>query len=206
LVLDEGVAFPKVHELPEDIHEMFKGSIAIPYFNQKQHREVSIRDIVDKIKTRILMSHENIAHEGAELAHGRPVLCSGIFGNPIQFKAENIVDGNENTRWSGSPGGTLCWIYIDLGAKYKFTGIDIKFEGAYGKQFLLEVEDEDNQDKEFKWKPFAECRGQEGWNHYDLRDCSIPQVGRYLRIHLIEGREPKWACSIWLVKLYGKPI
>jgi len=206
LILDEGVPFPVVQTLPADIQELFKGTLAITYHNQKHHRDVAIQEIAAKIKTTVLLPGEKIQYEDPEIAHGKPVLISGIFGNAIQFKGSNIVDGNENTRWSGSPTGKDCWAVIDLGQRYTFSGLEIKFEYAFGKKFLIEVEKEEKENIVTEWTAIADCRGQEGWCYYNLRDAQVPPVGRHLRIHLQEGREPTWGFSIWLVKLFGKPV
>ncbi len=100
-VIDEGIPFPQVDQLPEDIQPIFKGTLVITYYNQKHHREVSIKAVIGKLKTRVLLStaERPVEEVGEELATHKPVKSSLIFGRDSKWKAEHIVDGNDRTRW-----------------------------------------------------------------------------------------------------------
>jgi len=168
---------------------------------------VSIRDIVSKLSTRILLpltkdEFQQLGITGPDIALNKPVKISGIVGNAAIYPGERAVDGNEETRWSGAPGGDKCWIYVDLLDTYRFDALTIKFEVALGKEFFLDKAVV--VDGKLDWTPFMECRGVEGWNYYDLRE--LGESGRYLRVHLKMGREVGWGMSIYILRLQGEKL
>lgn len=55
-----------------------------------------------------------------------------------EYKAENAVDGKDDTRW-GSAKGATQWYQINLGSEHELHSIDLKFERAYAQNFKLQV-------------------------------------------------------------------
>ena len=54
--------------------------------------------------------------------------------------AANAIDGNNGTRWESASSDPQTW-QVDLGTAKTFNTISIRWEGAYGKTFTIEVGD-----------------------------------------------------------------
>lgn len=52
--------------------------------------------------------------------------------------AQNAVDGNLDTRWESNYKNG-CWLLVDLGATKSINGVNIYWEGAYAKEYDIEV-------------------------------------------------------------------
>lgn len=72
------------------------------------------------------------------LALGKTVEVSTTSTDEPTLIASNITDGNANTRWKSKDNdkGTVT---IDLGSTFDFNEITINWEGAYGKNYNLQV-------------------------------------------------------------------
>ncbi len=74
--------------------------------------------------------------EGAtNLARNRVAKASSDVSGNIAIKA---VDGDGQSRWE-SQSSNNQWLYVDLGEEKQIGGARIYWEGAYGKQYSLEV-------------------------------------------------------------------
>lgn len=72
-----------------------------------------------------------------DLARGGTATASSDDGNP----PSNAVDGNPRTRWSSGYQDNQ-WIQVDLGAAHDFNGIEIDWELAYARDYVIQVSDD----------------------------------------------------------------
>lgn len=76
-----------------------------------------------------------VLNNGADLAKGKTATASTAEdSNP----ASNAVDGNPRTRWA-SQAQDDQWIQVDLGAPATFTQVEIDWESAYARTFVIQV-------------------------------------------------------------------
>ncbi|NEB07020.1 discoidin domain-containing protein, partial [Streptomyces sp. SID13726] len=71
-------------------------------------------------------------------ALGKAATASSAEG---AYAAGLAVDGKADTRWS-SDFSDAQWLQVDLGAIEPVCGIEIDWEGAYGKGFRIEASDD----------------------------------------------------------------
>ena len=141
----------------------------------------------------------------ANLALGKPVVVG--YGED----ASNITDGNLTTRWSGSGASkdySQDWVYIDLGDSYRLSEVDIFFENAYSKHFVIQGANELPADvsNDLCWKPLYSFSGEPlhegteaGKNAY-----MVSGIARYVRIRsYANSLENNYGMSIWEVRVYG---
>ncbi len=141
----------------------------------------------------------------ANLALGKPVVVG--FG----ADASNITDGNLATRWSGNGAPkdySQDWVYIDLGDTYRLNEVDIFFEDAYSKHFVIQGANELPADvsNDLFWKPLYSFSGEPlhegteaGKNAY-----MVSGIARYVRIRsYANSLENNYGMSIWEVRVYG---
>ena len=100
--------------------------------------------------------------------------------------AEDAFDGDPQTRWCASGGGTDAWVQLDLGQEQKIGRIALEWEVpelTYGS--VIETTSDGKQ-----WAPFA------------------PGAARFVRVRVIQLPEGKWASirEIRLSDSEGQPI
>jgi hypothetical protein len=96
-----------------------------------QHPVRSLRDFA------ILTEAERRAKEG--LSKGKPVKASSsVTVGSEHYPAAAAVDGDPSTRWS-SEFSDPQWIAVDLGSPTKISRVELAWEGAYGKEFAIQV-------------------------------------------------------------------
>src|SRR5208282_5522581 len=78
-----------------------------------------------------VLSHVN-------LALNQPVTASSYQASSPYCPAIYAVDGNLTTRWA-SAWSDPQWIYVDLGATYNITEVDLYWENAYATSFKIQV-------------------------------------------------------------------
>ncbi len=131
------------------------------------------------------------------------------FGDNPQFSN----NGNLGDRWgsSGAPKDySLDWWYVDLGAKYNLTEVDIFWEGAYAENFYIQVATENPAGDDSKWttvhtQTTAPTVGnaEANKNVYDVTGS----VGRWVRIKsTLNSLGNAWGMSIWEVRVYGSSV
>lgn len=72
----------------------------------------------------------------AHLALKKPAFASSF--EKAELLATNATDGDPTTRWA-STFNDPQWIYVDLGAPYNVTQVDIQWENASAKAFQIQV-------------------------------------------------------------------
>ena len=72
------------------------------------------------------------------LALNQPTTVSSWQDNGGYFPGSSAVDGNLTTRWA-SAWSDPQWIYVDLGATYNITEVELYWESAYATSFQIQV-------------------------------------------------------------------
>ncbi len=72
---------------------------------------------------------------GKNLAKNKSVTASSAISGNYAIKA---VDGKQDTRWESNAANNQ-WISVDLGQEKQIGGARVYWEGAYGKEYSLEV-------------------------------------------------------------------
>ena len=102
------------------------------------------------------------------------------------------VDGKTGTRWS-SEFSDPQWIAVDLGAKADLSRVRLVWEGAYAKEYEIQVSDDGANWTTAK----AVTEGQGGVEEHDLTAS-----GRYVRLYGTRRSTP-WGYSLWELEVYG---
>jgi hypothetical protein len=125
---------------------------------------------------------------GTNLAlHGKATASSSIVQATNQ-----AVDGNTRTRWA-SEWSDDQWIYVDLGAVRAISRVILRWETAYGKEYLIQVSDDAQS-----WTTiYHETNGDGGVD--DIR--RLRASGRYVRMKGIK-RGTQWGYSLWEFEVY----
>lgn len=106
--------------------------------------------------------------------------------------ASNAFDTNMGTRWS-SQFNDDNWIYVDLGQTYSVDKVVLNWEGAYGKDYNIDVSTDG-----VEWTTVSELRNQNGGEDvvtFDLTDA------RYVRMNGV-ARGTGYGYSLWEMEVY----
>ncbi|WP_375417156.1 discoidin domain-containing protein [uncultured Hymenobacter sp.] len=129
---------------------------------------------------------------GPNLALKKPVRVSSLE-NGQQFPGSAAVDGNGGTRWA-SARADAQWLRVDLGASYTVNRVKLTWEGAYGKDYNVEISADTTN-----WKPLKAVTG----NSVLVNDWTgLAGTGRYLRLNL-KARGTGWGYSLYELEVYG---
>jgi hypothetical protein len=107
--------------------------------------------------------------------------------------ASGAVDGNLTTRWS-SAFSDPQWISVDLGDTYAVDRVKITWEPAYGKDYTVEISDDNDH-----WAVMKTVTG----NTALVNEHLVSGEGRYIRIHGT-ARGTQWGYSIYELEVYGQ--
>jgi hypothetical protein len=125
------------------------------------------------------------------LALQKPTVASSE--ESIVLKAENVNDGDPNTRWS-SQFADNQWIIIDLEASYDVQQVVLNWETAYGKSYDLDVSVDG-----FNWETVFEERSGDGG--IDVINLGVPAPARFVRmLGLLRGTS--FGFSLWEFEIY----
>ncbi len=129
---------------------------------------------------------------GQNLALNKPVTAFTVeYDNPLRA-AVYAVDGNPDTRWA-SKYTDPQWITIDLQDSYNITQVVLKWEGAAGKTYQIEV----SQDSSSWDTIYSTTTGAGG-----TEILNITGTGRYIRMYGTE-RLTEYGYSLWEFEVYG---
>ncbi|MEM7275491.1 MAG: family 20 glycosylhydrolase, partial [Actinomycetota bacterium] len=134
------------------------------------------------------------APDGTNLALDRPARTSsleGVFDNRTGAQA---VDGNPGTRWS-SAYADPAWLEVDLGARYEIDRVEISWETAYGKDYVIQVSDDQQT-----WQDIATVTDGDGGTDSLI---GLSGAGRYVRLYGNQ-RGTQWGFSPWEFEVYGR--
>jgi hypothetical protein len=137
-------------------------------------------------------SSSSSAVAGGNLALNRPAAASTREGDTTD--ASFAFDGNTGTRWA-STWTDAQWISVDLGATYDLNKVVLKWEGAYGKSYEIQVS-ADN----ITWtKAYGTTTGAGG-----VETLAVVGTGRYVRLNgTLRGTG--YGYSLWEFEVYGAP-
>jgi len=108
------------------------------------------------------------------------------------FAAGHAVDGNLETRWS-SAFRDPQWLAVDLGAVHEIRRIKLVWEGAYAKEYELEV-----SGNGVDWTAVRTVTGGDG----GIDDHELEAVGRHVRVRGAARATP-WGYSLWELQVFG---
>jgi len=129
---------------------------------------------------------------GANLALNRPATASTKEGDTTA--ANFAFDGNAGTRWA-SAFSDAQWISVDLGASYDLNKVILKWEGAYGKSYEIQV----SADNVTWTKAYGTTTGAGG-----VETLNVTGTGRYVRLNgTLRGTG--YGYSLWEFEVYGTP-
>jgi endoglucanase Acf2 len=129
------------------------------------------------------------------LALNKPTTTSST--EAVGTPGSAAVDGNATTtRWS-SAFSDPQWIYVDLGASYNVNRVKVTWEGAYGKDYLVQIATA----AAGPWTTMKTITG----NTVLVNDhTGIAGTGRYVRIYGT-ARGTAYGYSIYELEVYGSP-
>jgi hypothetical protein len=129
------------------------------------------------------------------IALNKSVTVSSIEDNTLT--GPNAVDGNGSTRWASAEGIDPQWITVDLGATYNINRIRINWEAAYGKNFLVQVSNDNSN-----WNTVRDVQNNTSLsNDY----TGLTTTGRYVRIYGT-ARGTTYGYSIYDLEVYGTVV
>ncbi len=107
------------------------------------------------------------------------------------------VDGNTTTRWSSAYSDPQ-WITVDLGASYSISEVDLNWETACGKNYLIQTSTDGTT-----WTTQTTVTGNTttGLHAYAYNSASLP-VARYVRMYGT-ARATNWGYSLYEFSVYG---
>jgi hypothetical protein len=130
-----------------------------------------------------------------DLALFHPAFASSLEN--AAFPASNAVDGNSATRWS-SQFSDPQWIYVDLGAVYNITEVQLNWEHAAGKDYQIQVSfDAAN------WTTVATITGNTTFGLHDYTGLS--GSGQYVRMYGTARTTP-YGYSLFDFNVYGDAV
>ncbi len=129
------------------------------------------------------------------IALNKNVTVTSIEDNTLT--GPNAVDGNGSTRWASAEGIDPQTITVDLGAAYNINRIRINWEAAYGKNFLVQVSNDNSN-----WSTVRDVQNNTSvTNDY----TGLAATGRYVRIHGT-ARGTTYGYSIYELEVYGTQV
>ncbi len=132
----------------------------------------------------------------ANLALNQPTTVSSWQSNGGYYPGNYAVDGNLTTRWA-SAWSDPQWIYVDLGATYHITEVELYWESAYATSFQIQV----SPDASSWTNIYSTTTGLGGVQ--DLTGLS--GSGRYIRMYGT-ARGTSYGYSLWEFQIYGTPV
>ncbi len=135
---------------------------------------------------------ENTTPSGVNVAKSATVTASGSENDV--FGAKYVADGNEGTRWS-SDFSDNAWVTVDLGKTYSINKVVLKWEGAYGKAYKIQVSTNGKD-----WTTAKSLTGQNGGT--DEIAFNVVNA-RYVKMQGVE-RALQYGYSLWEMEVYSK--
>ena len=132
-----------------------------------------------------------MADATVNVALNRPAVASTIESSDLA--ASSATDGSTSTRWASDTFDPQ-WIYVDLGQNYDISRVVLRWEAAYGKDFLIQVSND-----AWTWTTITSVTGGTG----EVNDLSgLSGTGRYVRMYGT-ARGTTYGYSLWEFEVYG---
>ncbi|WP_066023331.1 MULTISPECIES: X2-like carbohydrate binding domain-containing protein [Clostridium] len=125
------------------------------------------------------------------LALNKKAVASSL--ESTEYSADNIVDGDPNTRWASNTSDSN-WVYVDLGEKKDINRVIINWETAYAAQYKIQVSDDATS-----WTDVYTQYSGKG----QTEDISLKGSGRYVRIYGLQRVNSSYGYSIFELGVYG---
>ena len=109
-----------------------------------------------------------------------------------QFEPGHAVDGSLETRWS-SAFHDPQWLAVDLGAVREIRRVKLVWEGAYAKEYEVEVSSDGSD-----WTAVRTVTDADG----GIDDHELQAAGRHVRIRGARRATP-WGYSLWELQVFG---
>lgn len=132
------------------------------------------------------------------IALNKPATASSSY--KPNYSANKAFDGSfsgtsgSESRWVSNRNLNDEWIYVDLQGVYNLTGVKLYWEGACGKEYIIQVSDDAKE-----WEDIKHVTdGKAGIIEFELEDIKA----RYVKM---QGIKPigKYGYSIWEFEVYG---
>ena len=133
----------------------------------------------------------NYGNAAENIAVGAQATASSI--EQADCSAANAVDGRGNTRWSSKRTDNE-WLLVDLGAPKTVAQIQLDWEAAAGKEYVIQFSDDGQNFKDV----YTVTDGKPGAREY-IR--IKPQETRYIRL-LGKKRATQYGYSLWEMKVF----
>jgi beta-glucanase (GH16 family) len=145
--------------------------------------------VFDNVSVNTLASNPN-------LALNKPITASSIEN--VNLAANFANDGNQTTRWATVYANAQDWIYVDLGANYNINRVKLNWEGAYAKQYQIQVSTDPNNwtGKTVYTTPTIGSDGA-------IDDVTLTGLGRYVRILCTQKALAPYGYSLFELEVYG---
>jgi endoglucanase Acf2 len=145
--------------------------------------------VFDNVSVNTLASNPN-------LALNKPITASSIEN--VNLAANFANDGNQTTRWATVYANAQDWIYVDLGANYNINRVKLNWEGAYAKQYQIQVSTDPNNwtGKTVYTTPAIGSDGA-------IDDVTLTGLGRYVRILCTQKALAPYGYSLFELEVYG---
>ena len=137
----------------------------------------------------------------ANLALNQPVTASTYQASSPYCPAIYAVDGNLTTRWASVWTNIPQWIYVDLGATYNITEVELYWEAAYATSFQIQV----SPDAANWTNIYSTTTGGGGVQDLTGLTGLLPGTGRYVRMYATK-RATTYGYSLWEFQVYGSPV
>ncbi len=145
---------------------------------------------------------DGVPSNDTNLALGKTVTSTPVE-NPGFGAAANVNDGDITTRWSSlfvdNPDADKASITIDLGKSQAVNLVRLKWEAAYGKQYLIQVSDTGNDGD---WKTvYTQNTGRGGTENLSFQTVAA----RYVRMQGVK-RQTQYGFSLFEFEVYGPKL
>ena len=125
--------------------------------------------------------------------HGNTAVSSSNENQSDVFRADNVLDGDQSTRWSSAPGET-AWLTIDLKKEYPIKKIVLQWEASFATQYSIEGSRDGK-----KWNRISTV--SQGDGKIDTHEFTVAAV-RFVRINMQKRFNERWGYSLYEVEVY----
>ncbi len=142
-----------------------------------------------------LQTSTNDSCNTTNIARGKPAYASSV--EAVQYLASAAFDGNLNTRWSSQFSDPQS-IYADLGTEYSICRVVLRWETAFGQNFLIQTSANAN---DTGWTTIANVSD----NNSQVTFLDVAGQGRYIRMYGTTRATP-YGYSLYEFQVYGTPV
>jgi uncharacterized protein YlaN (UPF0358 family) len=134
-----------------------------------------------------------LSTSGENLALQKTAYSSG--NDDPSRDSSKAVDGDISTRWASNYDDN-AWIYVDLGEPKEFDRISLSWEGAYGKQFIIQVSNDASE-----WtNVYTQGAGNGGTESITFNKTTA----RYVKLQGVK-RATQWGYSLYEFQVFASP-